>query len=274
MIDADKLVDKFSGFITKEQAEQILKGEISSSAMPQKETSRSTVNVKELLYEMKTSADVNKKLLEMTQKSEQVVNVKDKIYRIFNSVSVPINGKDVERRSVILGDEGSTIRLNLKGNICNLIDINSFERGDMVSVNNAIVDPLRAELKSGPNTLINKISPSRHPFIYDFSSIKEGLRKVDIAGRIIEIGSIRHVNILGATAQIAVASCVVSDGKINLEASLWGSSAIKTANMKTNDFVKMEFCDIKARDGKFQIYANDISRVVTGNYFASKVPRN
>lgn len=272
MTDADTLVDKFSGFITKEQAEKILNEGVDPNASFVKQQ-RPPLSIKDLLFDIRNFGESNSRLRELTQHREQLVNVQDKVYRIFNSTAVPINGKSVERRSVILGEEGATIRFNLKGNICSFIDLNAFERGDTITITNAVIDPLRAELKSGSNTVINKMEPSRLPVINDFSQLKDGQRKVDIVGRIMEIGSIRHVNVLSATTQIAVSSCMITDGTTNIDASLWGSSALKTATMKANDHVKMEFCDVRMREGKLQVYANDISRVVTGSYFATKLQK-
>lgn len=274
MTDADKLVDKFAGFITREQAERILKGESTTEPKVQKgSASKGSISVKELLNTLKTDANAAKTLREASEESNQLVNIKDHIYRIFNPTNASINGREVIKRTIILGEEGSTIRFNLKGNISEFIDINGFERGDLVSIGNAIIDPLSAEIKSGQNTVINRISPSKRVAITNFSSIKEELKKVDAIGRIMEIGTIRHVNRLGGGGQIAVASCTITDGHTNIDASLWGSSALKTATMKTNDFLKLEFCDFKMRDDKFQIYANDYSRVVTGNAFANRIQK-
>ncbi|MGD0728687.1 MAG: hypothetical protein ABR981_01270 [Candidatus Micrarchaeaceae archaeon] len=269
MIDADKLVDKFSGFITKEQAEKILKSEANDAPRPVKKAP-TTINVKELLNNIKAGMNANR-MLDDAKDADETINIKDQIYRIFNSTTNTVNGKDITRRYIILGEEGSTVRFNLKGNASEFIDINGFERGDVVAVSNAIFDNSSAELKSTVHTVINKITPSKRVPITDYSSIKEDLRKVDVIGRVLEIGTIRHVTRLGSTGQIAVASCTITDGRNSVDASFWGSSAIRTASMKTNDFIKIEFCDVRVREGKLQIYANDSSRIATGKVFAGRI---
>ena len=82
---------------------------------------------------------------------------------------------------------------------------------------------MSGELKSGQNTVINKVSPTKAVPITDYSTIKEELRKVDVLGRIVEISPIRHVTRLGKEGQIAVASCVITDSNNIIDASFWGN---------------------------------------------------
>lgn len=267
MSDIDKVIEKFSGFITKEQADYILKSETESQSNITDKSIKSNMSVKELLG--LTAAKKPQKVSDDDRSS--IVNVKDYIYRIFNPQSSNIKGRESTRRVVILGEEGSTMALNLRDKLSEFIDINSFERGDQVIVNNVLLNPTAGELRSGQNTIINKVNPSKLNVITDYSLIKEELRKVDVMGRILEISPIRHVSRLGKTGQIAVASCVISDSINLIDASFWGSSAITTTGLKTNDLVKMEFCDIRTRDGKMQIYVNDDSRVLASNAFANRL---
>lgn len=267
MSDLEKVVDKFSGFITKEQAEFILKSESEADQRSTGDARKPNMNVKELLNSISSKKPQEKP----SENGSNLVNVKDRIYRIFNPSSSNIKGREVIQRTIILGEEGSTIVLSLRDKLAEFIDINGFERGDLIMVNNVVLDYATGELKSGQNTVINRISPSKKDCITDYSLINGESRKVDIIGRIVEISSIRHVTRLGKNGEIAVASCVITDSKNLIDASFWGSSAITTTTMKTNDSVKIEFCDIRNRDGKFQIYANDDSRVTVNNAFAKRL---
>jgi len=269
MSDLERVVDKFSGFITKEQAESLLKAESDTQPKPSGETRRPTTNVKEMLKSLPKKLPQVK--LESAD-SESVVNIKDHIYRIFNPSSTNVRGRETTKRTVILGEEGSTIVFSIRDKLSDFIDINTFERGDTVIVNNAIVDS-DGELKSGQNTIINKVMPTKMNAITDYSTVKEEQRKVDVIGRIVEISPIRHVTRLGKEGQIAVASCIITDSTNMIDASFWGSSALTTANLKTNDFIKLEFCDIRMRDGKLQIYANDDSRVVSSSAFGQRLKK-
>ncbi len=267
MLDADKLVEKFSGFITKEQAEKILKDDnaFNSDVFAPKKTT----NVKQILDYL--GKERNEKDENAVMENARAFNVRDRIYRIFNPSTVNAGGRETTRRKVVLGEEGSTMQLNLRDNLSDFMDINAFERGDTVSVNNVLIDHKNIELISGYGTAINRISPSKIAAITDYSAVKEEMRKVDVIGRLVEISPIRHVSRLGASGQMAVASCTITDTMNIVDVSLWGSSAIKSAALKTNDFIKIEFCDIKSREGKLQVYANDYSRILSSNALSGRL---
>ncbi len=250
MPDVEKMVDRFSGFITKEQAEFILQGDAGILQQPPKR--RSAASAKELSgMSDKERADT------------EVMNIKDYIYRIFNQVS---NGREL-RRTVILGEEGTTIPFELHGRMSEFIDINAFERGDFVSISNAMFDYSNGVLRSLQGTMINRITPSSIAAITDFSSISSEARRVDMSGRLTEINPIRHVSRLGG-GSTPMAFCSISDSKVTLGVSFWGSSALATESLKPNDIVKIEFCDIRLRDGKPFVSVNDDSRVLSSPLLA------
>ncbi|MDE1871365.1 MAG: hypothetical protein KGI06_03950 [Candidatus Micrarchaeota archaeon] len=251
MSDLEKVVDKFSGFITREQAEYILEN-------TNHQATKTNFTIKELLSSIDAKRENN------------TVNIKDKVYRIFNPTG---NGSVAKKRIMILGEEGSTMALSLDGKLSESVDINPFERGDNVLVSNAVLD-LSSGLKLTSTSNINRITQSKVEPIADYSSIKEELRKVDVAGRVVEISPIRYVNRLGSQGQIAVASCVVTDLANTMNASCWGSSALVTAGLKANDFVKMEFCDVRMWNGKLHIYVNDDSRIFKSNSMAGRLVQN
>jgi len=264
MSDIEKVVDKFSGFHTRAQAEQLLKDGMYAQT-------KGNVSVKELLNRVKSQdskgpgADAGTK--------ESIVNVKDIVYRIFNPQPLNVQGKERARRTVILGEEGSTIVLNLWGKLSDLIDINAFERGDTVIVGNALFDSAVGELRTTQSTIINRLSPTKMAALTDYSTISGDVRRTDIIGRLLEIDPIRHVNRLGKPGQTAVASCVVTDSVNAVPASFWGSSAIATTGLRTNDTIKIEFCDLRMREGRLQITANDDSRVVANGAFAKRLAK-
>jgi len=270
MSDIEEVVDKFSGFLTKAQAEQLLKdGLYVQPKASSNAAARGNTSVKELLNRIKTQD--NKKADADAEAKESIVNVKDIVYRIFNPQLISSQGRERTRRTIILGEEGSTIALSLWGKLSDLIDMNAFERGDTVIVSNALINSAGGELRTGQSTIINRVSPSKVGVLTDYSNISSDIRRTDIIGRVLEIDPIRHVNRLGKPGQMAVASCVVTDSANAVAASFWGSSAIATTRMRTNDTIKIEFCDLRVRDGRLQIIANDDSRVVASNAFAKRL---
>ncbi len=264
MSDIEKVVDKFSGFLTRAQAEQLLKDGTYAQ-------SKGNVSVKELLNRVK--AQDNKKPEADAGTKESIVNVKDIVYRIFNPQPLNVQGKERARRTVILGEEGSTIVLNLWGKLSDLIDMNAFERGDTVMVGNALFDSAAGKLRTTQSTIINRLSPTKMSVLTDYSTVSVDVRRTDIIGRLLEIDPIRHVNRLGKPGQTAVASCVVTDSVNAVQASFWGSSAIATTGLRTNDTIKIEFCDLRMREGRLQITANDDSRVVSNGAFAKRLAK-
>jgi hypothetical protein len=269
MIDAEKLVEKFSGFITKEQAEAILKNEPFFDQ--KKPASRNTtLNVKKLL-DLIGPANPQMKL---DGKDTTSVNVKDKVYRIFNPLEAKENGSDTKRRKMILGEEGLTIALNIRGPLSDYVDSYGLERGDTIIIKNALVDPTTASLKSGVNTTIERVIDSTNDVIADYAKVTEDTRKIDIVGKILEIGQIRNVSKPGSNIQSPVASCTITDSSNIIDASFWGSSALATKNLKANDLVKIEFCDLKIKEGKLQLYANDDSRVLASGIVVKRSTLN
>ncbi|MGI0100407.1 MAG: hypothetical protein ACREBH_01650 [Candidatus Micrarchaeaceae archaeon] len=259
MSDLEKVVDKFSGFITKDQAEYILNG--GSKETAKAGVKRNSMSVCEVLDTL-SNANGN------DPNAAGMINIKDQVYRIFNPRDAKPDGNGPARRIMILGEEGSTVALSLGEKLSEFIDISAFERGDYVQINNLFIDRRKGELQSGQSTLINKIAPSTIKVISDYSSMREGLRKVDVVGKIVEINPIKYVGRLGGAGNTAVSSCIITDMKSSMDVSFWGSSAIITADLKVNDTVKLEFCDVRSRNGKLQIYVNDDSRVAANGAFA------
>lgn len=268
MSDIEEVVDKFSGFLTRAQAEQLLKdGLYAQSKAPANAAAKGNTSVRELLGRVKTQ---DSKPAGGAGAKESIVNVKDNVYRIFNPQPVSVQGRERPRRTVILGEEGSTIALSLWGKLSDLIDISAFERGDTVMVSNLLFSD-GGELRTTQGTAINRLSPSKATALTDYSTISSDIRRTDIIGRVLEIDPIRHVSMLGRTGQTAVASCIVTDSVNAVSASFWGSSAIATTRMRTNDTIKIEFCDLRVREGRLQISANDDSRVVASSAFARRL---
>ena len=260
---AEEVMDRFSGMITKDQAAALAGKEVA-----EKPVSSDVINVDALLQFISMKRDS-----QPASANPYSVNVQDYLYRIFNPVMRAVGNRQVSRRYVVLGREGCTIRLDLVGKLSEFIDINAFERQDLVVVKKALLDVSNGELVDGKGTMISRIAPTRHETITDYSMLKDGARNVDVIGRVVEIGPVRHVSGLSANGQVAVSDCVLTDMDMPVSASLWGSSAIATTRMKVNDFVKMEFCNARVRNGSMELYANDLSRVVANSSFARKLDR-
>ncbi len=252
------VLDSYGGMISRKQAQ-----ELSAGAGARSE--RDVTNVSAFLEYVNAKSD--NRLVRENAESAYTVNIQDRIYRIFN----PMEYGKQKRRTIVLGSEGATIRMVLRGKLVDFIDSNVFERGDIVLIRNAAYDPQRNWLTGIYNTMINKIMPSPLQPITDFSQLHEGMKNIDILGKITEIGPIRYVNRLTGEGRIAVSDCMLSDLEKSISASLWGSSALMTSKLTVNDYVKIEFCNVVSRNSNMELYANDLSRIVSSKIFAGRL---
>ena len=196
-------------------------------------------------------------------------DVEDTVYRIFNMTTFRTkDNREVNLRIVVLGSEGSTVRFVARGALAGYVDALCIERGDRVLVRNSLVDMIRGELKSIAGTTIAKIGTSKGAIVH-VSDINREMKNVDIVGKVVSIYPIRYISRENG-ASVATSRITIADSKGSIDASLWGSSAIATAAMSANDFVKLEFCTVRERYGRLEIYANDLSRILVNREIASR----
>jgi hypothetical protein len=254
MPSVEEIVDRLSGMITKEQA----------AALSGRTSNAMSVDGLIELMDKRKAEDTH-----AAAADPFTVNVKDSVYRIFNPVSLQTGSVHAVKRCVVLGKEGSTLRLSLRGRLSEFIDTGAFERDDVIEVDNAVFDIGNGELVDGMNTVMSKVSHARHDAIADYSALGNGLRNIDVIGKMIEIGPLRYADVSGK--RLAASDCVLTDLKRSVDASLWGSSALATARIRVNDFVKMEFCSTRAgRDG-LMLHAGDLSRIVANRDFGRRL---
>jgi hypothetical protein len=259
MPSVEEIVDRLSGMITKEQAAALSSrgGGCGCGAM----------SVNDVLGLIDAAA--TKKPRSDTDSGPFTVNVQDSMYRIFNPVNLASGSRRLSRRSVVLGREGSTLRLGLRGRLSEFIDTAAFERNDVVAVSNAIIDAGRGELVDGKDTVMRRVAPARRDAIVDYSTLVDGLKGIDVLGKIVEIGPVRHADISGK--RLAVSDCVLTDLNRSVNASLLGSSAAATSNIRVNDFVKIEFCGTGTGRNGPMLYAGDLSRIVANKIFGKRL---
>ncbi|MGC8572116.1 MAG: hypothetical protein ACP5RI_01465 [Candidatus Micrarchaeia archaeon] len=277
-----KIMDKFYGMISKKTALKIMKGELSIqpdadnqniiAKDTQKNQLNDTTDVRNIVEFINTQR--NKiKVLNTTENAQNpesyIVNIEDEVYRVFNST--PTKNTKIIRRTIVLGHEGSSINLIVHNKLSDFIDVNDIERGDTILVRRAKLDIKQAMLFDQKNTIISKISPSKQK-TYLISELDENMKGIDVIGRVTEISPIKYVAGLG-NEQIAVANCIISMNKESVNVSLWGSSALATAKMNLNDYIKIEFCNVRKKFDKLEVIANDYSRVLVNNILAQRVKK-
>ncbi len=255
--ELEHILDSYAGMISKNQAKKILENRKGSILEDEK---TDVVGLLAFLAEARKAGTTK----------EYNANIEDIIYRIFNaSTTKTASGRESKKRIVVIGKENNTAELILFDKFSDIIDINCYERGDKVFIKNAVVDINTGQLRAGKNFSISKIAQGNLG-ITDFTQLKEGMKNIDIIGKVIEIGPIRHVNKLNGT-QIPVCDIVLSDTHQTIPATLWGNAAIETAAMSVNDCIKIEFCSVKKRNETLEIYANDYSRIVKSQLLLSRL---
>ncbi len=260
------VVDKFAGMITHEQAQDIIKNmkeRKNVAAKRQELNAFSLIKLSEEWSKMPQGSKIN-------EPRQIDVEIKDVIYRIFNPSVKKFNLRESITRSIAIGEYNNTVKMTMGEKLSDIIDASSVERGDTVMIKNAKFDMPSGEIRSVPSTFINRLQPSSTG-ITDFSKLTAGMRNADVIGVITEIDSIRYVNSFKSNGQIASSRMMLSDGINAIGVSCWGASALYTAELSTNDAIKIEFCNIIARNGRIEAYADNLSRMLKNNAFKRKL---
>ena len=262
MENVESVINSHYGMITEAQASEIAERSNSISI-------KEHIDVQGINEFLKMQVHQSP-LLKDSKNNSYRITIEDRVYRIFETLDNIDENKRREKRTIILGKEGNTIPLKLSEKFSNIIDINGFERGDIVSIRNVMLDSIHNELISIPTTILTRIFPSDSGII-NYDKLMDGQKNIDVIGNIIEIGPIRYVNRINGSGQIGVSSCVISNTYKTFNVSLWGRAALKTTIMNVNDTIKIEFCSIKNRNNTLEIYANDLSRVLINRGLSSKL---
>lgn len=255
-----EIMDSLGGLVTDEQARRIAGGEYGNPKFIA--GSRPNVTAGELISFLEARAGA--------ADTEMSANITDRVYRIFNRHTRQAGGRGFAARTIVLGEEGRTVPMRLNDKLSNLMDITPFERGDTVTVKNAAITH-DGTASSLPSTSISRIKPTQMVSLSDYALLRAPVSNIDMIGMLTEVGPVRHIERLGNRMPLPVSSCRMSDGKMEVEATFWGSSALATVDIAPNSWIKIEFCSIRAADAGPTISAADSSRVVANAAFMEKM---
>ena len=249
MKTSDDIIDGFDGLLTKEQADRLYS------------ESRSRPGIKEESVTAGYMSDLMSPgaigILKGLEKEK--LNLEDKIYRIFNPVKKNFGNSDSVSRILVLGPEGSTVKVLLGKKLSDAIDSGLFCRGDTVIITNLTIDIRASLLRPTQKTSIKKIAVD-DACIKDFSLLSAGMKNVDIVGIAIEAGP---VVTLGNSASRKFLSTYIalSDGKTSVNVACTGSSAELASKLPLNSKARIEFCDVRENNGTIEVHAGDLSRI-------------
>ncbi len=270
-----ELLDRYSGMATERQIRRVMHEEQApASEQTAASAERAVTSDAKAIADFISSRSASKstKAAEELKKKIYYADVNDIVYRVFNMTTFRTgDSKEVNMRVVVLGKEGNTLRFVARGSLASYIDAQGIERGDKVLIRKSLINIERSELKSISDTTIVKLGASESTVV-QISNIDKEMRNVDILGKVAAIYPIRYISRENG-ASIATSRITITDSGRSMDASLWGSSAIATAAMNPNDYVKLEFCTVRERYGRLEIYANDLSRVLVTRKLAGKAER-
>ncbi len=264
---AEEIVDSYSGMITEEQA-------AAAESLPTN---------KEKTLKISDRTDI-KSLLEFINahkgegagtgsRSLYSADIEDSVYRVFNAVQPACaagrDKADAAARTMVLGKVGNTMKMRLFGRLAEAVDSDCIERGSTVFVKHALLDISMEELRSGKGTAIIKAGATMQATV-PFGKLSEGMRDIDVVGRVVEVGPIRRISRFGREEGIAVADCVLNDAGMSVHAVLWESAALLTASMRIGSFVRIEFCRVSSINGSIGVHATDLSRVLINDSLKSE----
>lgn len=247
----ESVMDKYSGLITKEQASEINKLEESET-----KSLLGVVTVVHLLQfiQLKTKAQ------ETFINSKYTISIQDKIYRIFNEFTNYDNSSN--GRIIVLGNEGSTIKVRLSGALSKKIDEELFRRGDIILINDVMLDLTVEELRNTKKTSIQMVSQQSEK-IQELANLQTGQKNVDIMGQIHSINMSPNIDIdKNSLNHNLVSECVISDLSASIPVIIWDNNALILQGANIGDFLMIEFCNIIPNLDSKKVYANRFSRIV------------
>lgn len=243
----DEMVDAHFGMISKSQAA----GAILPVAAPQMgEAGRGGASVHALLEFIDASKE--------GRAQQYTINVEDRVYRVFNPLRE--SGKALYR-TLVLGSEGGTVQVRLYRGLSETVDRIGVCRGDPIMIRGAILDMATGTLKGTNITSITKTLLSRSPAITDLSLLRSGQKNVDVEGSVVEIGPARRAGAPNGRDSVSVSYLIIADGTAAIPVSVWGSSAAAAGRINLNRKARVEFCNVRSRNGGLELYAGDLSRV-------------
>ncbi len=249
------LVDRFSGMVTRQRADQFLS-----------EGRQFGINSAQDI------AEIIKINAEDDSQQPAITSVQDKVYRVFNQKQEKsIRGMAV--RDIVLGDSlsGQTILAIMYGSASDLADSMPIERGDEILLNNVLLDFKAGAVKSIAKTSISIIKKSASASaLARLDSLQGNERNIDIAGKVLETGPLKYRS-NSLQFQNAESYCIITDFTKNINVHASGSAALALAGMKPGDFIKIEFCSSLLAYNDVVIAANNNSRIFSNPCIAERL---
>lgn len=254
MGEVHSIIDRFSGMITREQAESILRKRDSGD------------NIERLILGSDASANASE-LLDLALRKEirsvipsLNVNIRDAVYRVFNDTAVYTAKGITNRRKVAIGSEGRTVIIEMMGRQSDAIDRERIERGNRIYITNTIFNLYNGKLYTTTSSKISNesVSESRYISIDDINRDLNA-KNLDVIGVVADLAN--YVTARNSMKE-AYSSCTLKGHTNSAKLHMWGSSAILSKRISDGDTIKVEFCTVSNTDGQISVNAWDSSRIL------------
>lgn len=250
----------FSGMITKDQASDIASGKrpfLSQGSLTGKSGSGMLLSVEGVIRFVEMQRGIRLKKEGAGRRRNYSINVEGKVYRIFNPQTYSYNGREVKKRIVVLGTEGSTITFALFDEASDMIDSLGICRGDSLVAMGAVLDAESGEMKGVKHSRIKRGGRADSAIALP----EDNKTDADIAGTVVDAHHEEYVDGHGRARGRCVRCCIRMAEKPT-EIFFSGSSADAAEGLKERDTIRVEFCTLIVKDGGIEAYADDRSRVL------------
>lgn len=260
MVSTDQVLDEHLGMIDRQTASKMAE----DKSLAQELESNDPLDIASEMISVK-------QMILGNVKANSLVEIEETVYRVYNKKSVDINGADILIRMIILGTQGENIRLILFGEKAEIVNSLPIERGDRIIARNFVVRRgyNGLELASIVQSTI-KIEYSAKSGINEFAKIKGGASEVDVLGKMLVIGPIKH-SIFAKGRDTDSCTFTISDGIDQMKVVAVGNVIRDVENSHPGDPIKIEFATVRSGISGPELYLNESSRVLVSQSLKSRL---
>ncbi|MDE1869604.1 MAG: hypothetical protein KGH71_01295 [Candidatus Micrarchaeota archaeon] len=250
MATTEKVLDEHLGMIDRQTASKIAEGKSIAEQRPSNDPL-------DIASEMVTIADLAAGKVRLNS----LVEIEEVVYKVYSKRLVEVGGVDIMTRLISLGTRENRIRLILFDGKVDLANSIPIERGDRIVARNFVVRKgvHGFELASIAQSTIGR-EMSANTGITEFSRIKPDAQEIDVLGKLVVIGPIKH-SIFAVARDNDSCSFTISDGIDQMKVFVVGNNVRELESAHPGDPIKLEYATVR-KNGGVELYLNESSRIL------------
>lgn len=259
MVTTEKVLDEHLGMIDRQTASKIAEGKSIAEQKPSDDPL-------DIASEMVTIED----LVLGKAKVNSLVEMEEVVYRVYNKKLVEVGGVDIMTRIILLGTEQKNIKVILFDGKVDLANSIPIERGDKIIARNFVVKKYAGslELASIAQSTIGREIEAKTG-INEFSRINPSAQEIDVVGKLVVIGPIKH-SIFAVARDNDSCSFTISDGIDQMKVLVVGNGVRELETAHPGDPIKIEGATIR-KNGGIELYLNESSRILVSSSIRSRL---